>query len=154
MTLNLKMNMMMNMVFICFMLQLHPFYFNIFFSFYILFLEDEIIVAENLSEEQQDEAEEPSNPKKITFEEEKEGKDKNKKSKPIPFIGNSKSLEKDEFLDFENKAYEMLHRANTEWPCLSFDTIIPEYESYDFKATKPVEMNSYPYTLYLVSGTQ
>lgn len=31
------------------------------------------------------------------------------------FLGNSKQLKKDEFLDFDNKAYEMLHRANTEW---------------------------------------
>lgn len=127
--------------------------FSIFIS--ISFLEDEIIVAENLSEEEQhDETEEPSDKKKITFEEDKGEKGKPKKSKPVPFLGNSKSLDKDEFLDFDNKAYEMLHRANTEWPCLSFDTIIPEYESYDFKTTKPVEMNSYPYTLYLVSGTQ
>lgn len=32
-----------------------------------------------------------------------------------PFLGTSKSLKKDEFLDFDNKAYEMLHRAHTEW---------------------------------------
>ena len=64
--------------------------------------------------------------KKATFEkleeeeeeEEEEKKTENgnpKKSIVKPYLGNSKTLKKDEFLDFDNKAYEMLHRANTEW---------------------------------------
>ena len=61
--------------------------------------------------------------KKTTFEkteeeeeeEEKTEKGNSKKSIVKPYLGNSKTLKKDEFLDFDNKAYEMLHRANTEW---------------------------------------
>lgn len=44
-------------------------------------------------------------------------KDKKNKSsnKVAPFMGTQKQLEEDEILDYDNKAYEMLHRANTEW---------------------------------------
>ena len=31
-------------------------------------------------------------------------------------------------LDFDNRAYNMLHRVNTEWPCLSCDYILPPHE--------------------------
>ena len=41
-------------------------------------------------------------------------------------MGNEKHISKDEYLDFENGAYKMLHRANTEWPCLSCDFISGE----------------------------
>jgi len=44
----------------------------------------------------------------------------------VPFLGNEKHISKDEYLDFENGAYKMLHRANTEWPCLSCDFISGE----------------------------
>lgn len=49
-------------------------------------------------------------------EEEKAGPSNETQQKSArPFLGTSKSLKKDEFLDFDNKAYEMLHRAHTEW---------------------------------------
>lgn len=38
-------------------------------------------------------------------------------------MDSNKHLEEDEELEFENKAYEMLHRANFEWPFLSFDVL-------------------------------
>lgn len=56
-------------------------------------------------------------------------KKKNKKSKTqkvTPFMGTEKQLEEDEILDYDNTAYEMLHRANTEWPCLSCDFVTGE----------------------------
>lgn len=40
----------------------------------------------------------------------------------------------------------MLHRANTEWPFLSFD-ILSDEKGF-------IKMDSYPYDLYFVSGTQ
>ena len=62
--------------------------------------------------------------KKVNFEkiEEEEKSEMSIDNKPIvkPFLGNSKNLKKDEFLDFDNKAYEMLHRANTEWFVIFF----------------------------------
>lgn len=87
--------------------------------------------------------------KKIEEEEEKieEGKTK-------PYMGAAKNLKNGEFLDFDNKAYEMLHRANTEWPCLSFDVMLPEYSSYNFLNRNYENMEKYPYTVYLVAGTQ
>lgn len=48
-------------------------------------------------------------------EEEEMDDSKNQKKKPTPFMGTSKQLEEDEILDYDNRAYEMLHRANTEW---------------------------------------
>ena len=39
-------------------------------------------------------------------------------------------------------------------PCLSFDVLLPEYSTYDFKAPNFQKMEKYPYTAYLVSGTQ
>ncbi len=35
-------------------------------------------------------------------------------------------------LEFENAAYEMLHRANCEWPCLSIDFMLPERQDSQF----------------------
>jgi len=35
-------------------------------------------------------------------------------------------LKEDEELEYDNSAYQMLHRANVEWPCLSIDTLVSE----------------------------
>lgn len=48
----------------------------------------------------------PEKPKK-----KKKGKDKEIK----PFTGTTKTLGKNETLDYDNRAYEMFHRATTEW---------------------------------------
>jgi ribosome assembly protein RRB1 len=37
--------------------------------------------------------------------------------------GTDYKLEKDEELVADQSTYEMLHRMNVEWPCLSFDII-------------------------------
>ena len=47
----------------------------------------------------------------------------------VPFIGTDKNLGQDEYLDYDNSAYNMLHRANTEWPCLSIDWLSGEVGS-------------------------
>ena len=39
------------------------------------------------------------------------------------FVGTKKNLKKGEVLDFDNSAYDMLHRLNIEWPSLSIDFI-------------------------------
>lgn len=36
----------------------------------------------------------------------------------------SQPLKEDEELDFDSSAYEMLHRSEVEWPCLSIDVLI------------------------------
>jgi len=70
-------------------------------------------------------------------------------------------LGKDEFLDFDNEAYEMLHRAKPEWPCMSIDFIMPErffppVKSFfcNTKDLKPVYKDDFPYTCYMVAGSQ
>jgi len=40
-------------------------------------------------------------------------------------MGTSKDLKKGQFLDYDNTAYNMLHRTTTEWPCLSCDILMP-----------------------------
>jgi ribosome assembly protein RRB1 len=78
-------------------------------------------------------------------------KSKKTKSQVTPFTDNNKNLEEDEELEFDNRAYEMLHRANFEWffcndrPFLSFDFITDTKDH--------LKMDSYPYNLYFVSGT-
>ena len=42
-------------------------------------------------------------------------KDESKLNKP--WMGSSQNLKDDEYLEFDNSAYEMLHRAHTEWYC-------------------------------------
>jgi len=70
-------------------------------------------------------------------------------------------LGKDEFLDYDNEAYEMLHRAKPEWPCMSIDFIIPEnfyppVKSFfnDVKNIKQIYKDNFPYTCYMVAGSQ
>jgi ribosome assembly protein RRB1 len=62
-------------------------------------------------------------------------------------------------LDFDNEAYEMLHRSRVEWPCMTIDFLIPEnfyppigglYEKSKSYSTK----DEYPYSCYLVGGAQ
>jgi hypothetical protein len=42
---------------------------------------------------------------------------------PEPYLPTSRPLEKDEILEPDQSVYEMLHRMNVQWPCLSFDVL-------------------------------
>lgn len=47
-------------------------------------------------------------------------------------------LKPDEELDFDSSAYEMLHRSEVEWPCLSIDVLVRDRcpatgEAFGFK---------------------
>eukprot|EP00357_Protocruzia_adherens_P002576 CAMPEP_0115038758 /NCGR_PEP_ID=MMETSP0216-20121206/43609_1 /TAXON_ID=223996 /ORGANISM="Protocruzia adherens, Strain Boccale" /LENGTH=519 /DNA_ID=CAMNT_0002419239 /DNA_START=164 /DNA_END=1723 /DNA_ORIENTATION=- len=77
-------------------------------------------------------------------------KGEEKKVQFQPFLGNEKDLAHDEVLDYDNRAYELFFRTGVEWPCLSLDSMVPEYysERFDFQT------NPYPYTLYVVAGSQ
>ena len=59
------------------------------------------------------------------------------------WVGDSRQLKQDEVLDFENEAYELFYRTSVEWPCLSLDIL-----------SGSVASNSFPYTVYLASGSQ
>jgi ribosome assembly protein RRB1 len=69
------------------------------------------------------------------------------------------NLKEDEALDYDNEAYEMMHRATAEWPCLTIDFILPEkfYPPVSgwFKDYKPVSsLDQYPYSTYMAAGSQ
>jgi len=55
------------------------------------------------------------------------------------------AIEADEQLDFDRTAYEMLHRMNYEWPCLTFGVA---HDNLGDQRT------TYPHTAYVVAGTQ
>ncbi|CAG8715866.1 10985_t:CDS:2, partial [Acaulospora colombiana] len=54
-------------------------------------------------------------------------------------------LGKDETLEADQSAYEMLHSLNVKWPCLSFDVLRDDLGE---------ERKTFPATLYIVAGTQ
>lgn len=55
------------------------------------------------------------------------------------------ALEKDEVLEADQSAYEMLHSMNVHWPCLSFDILWDQLGE---------ERCTFPATAYVVTGTQ
>jgi len=58
-----------------------------------------------------------------TIPEETKGEEAQPEQKP--YLGEEKLAEGEEMV-FENSAYEMIHRANCEWPSLSIDFMLPE----------------------------
>jgi ribosome assembly protein RRB1 len=71
-------------------------------------------------------------------------------SDPVPgptqtFIPGRHVLSKDEILEPDQSAYEMLHRMNVAWPCLSFDILRDNLGD---------ERRKYPATVFSVTGTQ
>lgn len=86
-----------------------------------------------------------------------EEKEISKKEKVVPFVGTTKNLGKNEFLDFDNSAYNMLHRASTEWPCLSCDFLSGETRPLSGYQTKnPICQKDfeYPLEIYGIAGSQ
>ncbi|KAL6067576.1 Glutamate rich WD repeat containing 1 [Balamuthia mandrillaris] len=54
-------------------------------------------------------------------------------------------LAEGQVLEYDSSAYDMFHRLQVEWPCLSFDVLIDKLG---------YERSKYPHTVYVVSGTQ
>ena len=61
----------------------------------------------------------------------------------IPGVG--APLESGQALEPDQSAYEMLHRLNVTWPCLSFDVLQDQLGSTNRR---------YPHSAYFVAGTQ
>jgi ribosome assembly protein RRB1 len=61
------------------------------------------------------------------------------------FIPGRHILSKDEILEPDQSAYEMLHRMQVAWPCLSFDVLRDNLGD---------ERRKYPATAFSVTGTQ
>lgn len=71
------------------------------------------------------EMEDTTNDKEMIIEEEDE-EDEKMEGEAKPWTGNKEDLNEEEQLAYENSAYEMIHWANCEWPCLSIDILLPE----------------------------
>ncbi|KAK9478047.1 WD40-repeat-containing domain protein [Lipomyces japonicus] len=110
--------------------------------------EDDVVDAggaENDNEESGDEEDEII---ELNDEEDEEenGQEKPKKEAPRLYLPNLQApLGPDEVLEPDPTVYDMLHRVNLNWPCLSFD-ILPDHLGN--------ERRGYPKTTYFVTGTQ
>ncbi|KAK9389706.1 WD40-repeat-containing domain protein [Lipomyces mesembrius] len=100
--------------------------------------EDEIIELNDDDEDQEEEATEGY--------ENSEKKSKPKKETPRLYLPHrSGPLGADEVLEPDPTVYDMLHRINLNWPCLSFD-VLPDNLGN--------ERRGYPKSTYFVTGTQ
>eukprot|EP00933_Yihiella_yeosuensis_P031808 TRINITY_DN25426_c0_g1_i1.p1 TRINITY_DN25426_c0_g1~~TRINITY_DN25426_c0_g1_i1.p1 ORF type:complete len:473 (-),score=129.37 TRINITY_DN25426_c0_g1_i1:96-1514(-) len=98
---------------------------------------------EDIAEEDfEGEVEEDDDEEIIDGQEEDEEEDEGPKQVWRPGID---TIEDGEQLDVEPGTYDMLHRAQVEWPCLSLDVIRD-----DLGASR----SSYPMTAYIVAGSQ
>ena len=75
----------------------------------------------------------------------KKGKEEKEPEKKEIWNDLAEPLKEDEELEYDSSAYEMLHRANVEWPCLSMDVLLPERLTFPSKASAkdwfPSQMN-------------
>ena len=92
------------------------------------------------------------------YEEEKTIKTSMKKGKVqniVPFMGTRNDLTEGQVMEFSNIGYTMYHRAMTEWPCLSVDFLLPNFQtSPSLNNITMVEEFEYPLELYAVAGSQ
>ena len=91
----------------------------------------------------------------------KEKEDKNNIKVNLWDEKKNNKLKEGEILDYDNDAYEMLHRSKVEWPCLSVDFLLKENSSLstlkDFylpNDKRKMEHDKYPYSAYIISGSQ
>ena len=92
---------------------------------------------------------------------EKKNEDKNNIQVNLWDEKKNKNLKEGEVLDFDNDAYEMLHRSKVEWPCLSVDFLLKENSSlsslkefYLPNDKRKMTEDKYPYNTYIIAGSQ
>ena len=98
----------------------------------------------------------------IKFKEKNKTKeDKNKIQVNLWDEKKNNQLKEGEILDYDNNAYEMLHRSKVEWPCLSVDFLLKENSSlsllkdfYISNDKRKMAEDKYPYSTYIISGSQ
>ena len=100
---------------------------------------------------------------KIKNETKKEKKNEDKNNIQVNLWDEKKNnnLKDGEVLDFDNDAYEMLHRSKVEWPCLSVDFLLKENSSisslkefYLPNDKRKMAEDKYPYNTYIIAGSQ
>ncbi len=115
------------------------------------------------------------NPEDEKEEDEEENEEPSKKSGPAK-SGQEEMKDQDD-LAYDSSAYEMLHKVTLDWPCLSIDFVLPDRLNINYdlfnagmklpesvlvdytdpvtsQTTKRHKQDKYPYTVYLVGGTQ
>jgi len=100
--------------------------------------------GEEMDEDEEEEEEE----KEEEEEEEEEDDDEDGEGEDAPvriFRPGIDKVEEGEQLDVEPGTYEMLHRGQVDWPCLSFDIL---------KDDLGLHRTTFPMTAYVVAGTQ
>ena len=130
--------------------------------------EDNLYEKEDLYEsvednEEEDEEFDAKEKIKVKNEIKKEKKNENKNNIQVNLWDEkkNKNLKDGEVLDFDNDAYEMLHRSKVEWPCLSVDFLLKENSSlsslkefYLPNDKRKLTEDKYPYNTYIIAGSQ
>ena len=117
------------------------------------------------NEIEDDDEEEKNNNIKIKgikeIKKEKKNEDKNKIKVNLWDDKKNDKLKEGEILDYDNNAYEMLHRSKVEWPCLSVDFLLKENslisslkEFYLPNNKRKMVEDKYPYNAYIIAGSQ
>lgn len=83
---------------------------------------------------------------------EKGRKGKAEKGEKAVFLGSNKQLAKGEVLEFDNRAYEMLHRLNVEWPAMSIDFVVRS-SPFDSAPLPFQKLEKYPVEVMTVQGS-
>jgi ribosome assembly protein RRB1 len=98
---------------------------------------------------------------KKTKKEEKKNVDKNKIQVNLWDDKKNNNLKEGETLDYDNDAYEMLHRSKVEWPCLSVVFLLKENslisavkDFYLPNDKRKMTSDKYPYNTYIIAGSQ
>jgi ribosome assembly protein RRB1 len=117
----------------------------------------ESVEDNEIEEDEEDEKED----KKKKPKKEKKNEDKNKIQVTLWDDKKNSKLIEGETLDFDNDAYEMLHRSKVEWPCLSVDFLLKENsqlsaikEFYLPNDKRKMTSDKYPYDTYIIAGSQ
>ena len=99
--------------------------------------------------------------KKKEIKKEKKNEDKNKIQVNLWDDKKNNNLKEGEILDYDNDAYEMLHRSKVEWPCLSVDFLLKENsllssvkDFYLPNSKRKMAEDKYPYNAYIIAGSQ
>ena len=118
-------------------------------------------IEDNEIDDEEDNEIDEKKVKKKEIKKKKTNEDKNKIQVNLWDDKKNNNLKEGEILDYDNDAYEMLHRSKVEWPCLSVDFLLKENSSLsavkDFylpNDKRKMTPDKYPYNAYIIAGSQ
>jgi len=100
---------------------------------------------EELSEDEDSDNDDDEEESIVNGDEEEEEEEQEGKVQQRIFRPGVDEVEEGEQLEMEPGTYDMIHKANVEWPCLSFDIVRDDLGA---------QRSAYPMTAYVVAGTQ